>query len=174
MWRWFIILFFGPIIAAIQNGFIANFSYPFNQLNLILCALLFLLFTTNSLSTTLSLTFWAVWIAELSSATPFGLELFSYLLTIFSISWLCRNVFTNRSLWALLALGTISAIMLRLSWWLVALLISIKFTFLEINLRDFWFSLIPEIILNNLLLGIWLILAQHFTQKMRGLFLTKN
>lgn len=174
MWRWLIILLLGPAIAAIQNGLIANFSYPFNQLNLTLCALLFLLFTTDNLAVTLALTFWTIWFAELSAAAPFGFYLFSYLLTIFFASWLYRNVFTNRSLWALLALGTISAAVLRLGWWFAYLLTSVKQILPAINLYDYWFSLLPEIIFNNLLLTLSLILAQRFTQKMRGLFLTKN
>lgn len=174
MWRWLIILIFGPVIAAIQNGLIASFSYPFNQLNLILCALLFLLFTTDNLPSALFLTFCTIWFAELSAVSPFGFYLFSYLLTVLSVNWMCRNIFTNRSLWALLALGAISATILRLSWWLANLLFSVKFVLPAINLRDYWFSLLPEIILNNLLLALGLILAQRFTRKMRGLFLIKN
>lgn len=174
MLPWLILLLFGPIIATVQNGLIANFNYPLNQFNLILCALLFLLFTTDNIATTLALTFWTVWLVELSAATPFGFYIFSYLLTIFFAAWLCRNVFTNRSLWALLALGAISAIFLRLSWWLINLLFSIKFALPAISFGDYWISLLPEIIFNDLMLLLWLILAQRFTRKMRGLFLTKN
>lgn len=174
MWRWLIILLLGPAIAALQNGLISGLSHPFNQLNLTLGVFLFLLFTADKLTAVLALTFWTVWFLELSSAAPFGFYFFSYFLTVPAAVWLFRHVFTNRSLWALLALGTLSTAILRLSWWFFNLLASVKFTVPAIASRDYWSTLLLEIILNNLLLALGLILAQRFTRKMRGLFLTKN
>jgi len=162
------------ILTMIQFSFISGLPAPFNNLNLILISLVFILAFT-SLDAAL---WWAVlfgFLLDIFSFSFFGQHLISLTLTTVLVYLLLNNFFTNRSLYSLLALVSFATIIYEVC--LNSFSYIVNFTnktnviFFGIN---FWQAKLIQLSL-NLLLALILFYSLHFiSNRLSPVFLLKK
>lgn len=177
MWQRFIqIIFFAILIsllAIVRFSLIGAWPAPFNQINLELIIVIFILFFfgwRNAAWAALILGFWL----DLISFHFFGLYLISLLLTVLAAYFLLKNWLTNRSLYSFTALIIAATVINNL---LVALFLMVSNDngqSLIIAQKDFWLNLLYQNGWSLLAALLLFNLAAFLTKKLRPGFLEKK
>lgn len=166
---------FTIFLVAIQLSFISGLPSGFNNLNLILVLLIFIL----ALGGLRFSVWWAIGaglLMDTLSFLPFGTYLISLAAIAFLIDFLLKGWFTNRSLYtflALTALATFSySILIKLASYLMHFL-SGNELFLILN-NEFWVNELNQLILNLLLAAIIFYFFNLLSIKLKPVFLIKS
>lgn len=99
-WIWKIFKFIIPtvFVTALHLFFINFLPYPFNNINTIYFAVLWLIMISSGVNYFL-LGLVALFVSELFSGLPFGITFASMLISLIVAHWFLLNIFTNRSLY---------------------------------------------------------------------------
>lgn len=143
------------------------------MVQIFLVTLLFLLFVSRPVYV-----FWLALLAgfflELFSASAFGLLSASLILGLFGSQLLFSYFFTNRSLPALLILGLCGTLLFRFFFLILNLIIMIKTdTNFSYTLGDYFIVTLKEIFYNIIFLFILFTGANHFSRRLRTIFLIR-
>lgn len=128
------ILKFVAILAAIIIGIMLHLGalyvlpFPFSQVHLLFVLLFLLLIITES-GLVVWVSFFAHFIIELFSATPFGVLLFSGTISVLFMYWLSKEMFTHRSWISAVTLCAIGILGYRLIYVFAMLLQKFLFSF---------------------------------------------
>lgn len=161
-------------IALLQVSFFSSFSYPANQINLILTVLIFVLFLAD-FKASLYFAIGCGIILDLYSLSFFGFFASILLLTIFIVYLLFKNFFTNKSLYSLLVLGILGVIIYN------ALLIIYYFFFSlwKMNIYfgqpngQFFLSALWQLIFAVIILLILFLITHFISDKWKSVFLVR-
>ncbi len=86
--------------------------YPFSKMNILFVLLLLFLFWRES-GKVVWLSFFTHIIIEFYALTPFGIILFSGTISMLFTYWIYQNIFTNKSIYSVLALSIFAVIIYR-------------------------------------------------------------
>ncbi len=168
-------LIFIVFLAAIQITFVGNLPFYFNNINLLIIVLVFVLVLGGL---RLALT-WAVGLGILFDFyyfLPFGSFVINLFLTSLLTYFLLRNFFTNRSLYSFLALGFFA----NISYNIILFLIIYLNSFLTKTSSSLSFNInllkleLMQIILNSLVIIMGFYLINFITYRWRPVFLLKE
>jgi hypothetical protein len=160
-------------LGAAQMAFISGLPGPFNNLNLVLVILIFILGFT-SFNFAVSWTMGMGFMLEVFLFLPFGVYLVSLILMIIIASFLLDYFFTNRSLYSFLALVFLSTIIYEL------IISSLAFIFMGTDANffpaslDFWQAILKQIGFNLLATVFIYYLVHFFGNNLQPVFLTRN
>jgi hypothetical protein len=162
-------------LVMIQFGFVSALPGVFCDINLLLIALVFVLFlfgTEIASGWTISLGF----LKDAFSYLPFGLFILSFALSFFLAYFLLNNFFTNRSLYSFLALCASTIV----GYKLVLYLLSLTFRFFgmtDLNLsigKAFWLNEGVSLFLNLALATVIFYLINFLSKRLKPAFLLKR
>lgn len=119
-WLWQIFKFIIPTIFVIAlHLFFINFlPYPFNNINTIYFAVLWLIMISSKINFFL-LGLAALFVSELFSGLPFGITSASMLISLIIAHWFLLNIFTNRSLYMVFLSTFIGLIIYRILFFII-------------------------------------------------------
>lgn len=161
------------MLAVAQISFISGLPAPFNNLNLVLVVLIFILgFTSFNFAV-----WWSLgvgFVLEVFFFLPFGAYLVSLILTVVIANFLLSHFFTNRSLYSFLALVALATA----SYGLIINFISLIFfeankSFFPVK-PDFWLLVLEQIGFNLILTFFIYYLIHFFGRNLRPVFLIKG
>jgi len=115
-----------------QIAFVNTMPYPFNNINLIIVVLIFALFIFDIKGVLL----WSAglgWLMDLYDFTPMGLNLISLVIAVGIVCLLRDNFFTNRSLYAMLALTFVMFLIFEINIYIINYFLAV-FTHQELAL----------------------------------------
>jgi len=113
------------ILLVVAHMGVSNlFAYPFNQVNIIFVGLILFLVWTQS-GAVVWISFFAHFIIELFSHTPFGIVLFSATMAALCAFWVFQYVVTNKSIIATVVLSGLIVLCYRLIYSILLLLTSV-------------------------------------------------
>ncbi len=162
-------------LVAIQQSFINNLSAWFNNLNLVLVILVFILGLSNF---KLALC-WAIglgFMLDIFSFLPFGIYLTCLSLTIILTHLLLTNFFTNRSLYSFLALTILATVYYNLFFYSIIYIdrqISGPETVFGLGV-NFWQAKLVELGLNMFAALIIFYLVNFISNKLKPVFLVRR
>ncbi len=163
------------LVAIFQISFVNNLPLYFNQINIFLLILIFILSLTNFEY----IAWWSIGIGlilDIFSFYFFGVYLVSYFLTILLINYLYKNYFTDRSLYSFSILIVISIIFYEFiikTFYYLLFLINSKEVFFLVS-EIFWFNLFSELIINLLAMSILFYIFSLLSEKLKPVFLIKK
>ena len=162
-------------LVAIQQSFINNLPAWFNNLNLVLVILVFIL----GLSDFKLALWWAIglgFMLDIFSFSPFGVYLICLSLTVGLIYFLLVNFFTNRSLYSFLALTILATVCYNLFFYSI-IYIDRQVSRSEIAFGlgiNFWQTKLVELGLNMLSALIIFYLINFISNRLKPVFLVKR
>ncbi|MEK7202904.1 MAG: hypothetical protein AAB653_01145 [Patescibacteria group bacterium] len=160
-------------LVIFQIAFVNSLPAKFNNLNLILVVLIFILSLVN-INYALA---WAIglgWLMDIFLFAPFGLHLISLFLTIIFSNLLLTNFFTNRSFYSTLALVGLSTIIYEFFLNSFNYLIDLfnKGNLLIIT-WNFWLDKSSQMVLNLLVVIVFFYFINFISKKFSPNFLLK-
>ncbi len=163
------------IILAVlfQISFLTNHAGFLKEFNLILVLMIFisLLDYNNGICFMMI----ASLVYELYSPYPQGAVIFSYFFTFLAITWLFKNFFTNKSLYALIIIGFIGTLCYNIIFYILntaLFLVNMNKLFIELSGRYF-INLLFQIAANLAGLAGLFIIYRTVNKKMRAVFIIK-
>ncbi|MDD5043337.1 MAG: rod shape-determining protein MreD [Patescibacteria group bacterium] len=169
----FLLLFLGAIFSVIlQSGFLNSLGAPLNNINLVLCLVIFLVIIFDYRVGLLFGVLAGIFL-DIYSPLFFGLSTVIFLLIALGVNFLFSNFFTNKSLYSLIVLGGVSILFYEFFLYLLVFL-AFYFGVLEfrIFLDYFWFKkLISEILLNILVLILMFFIVKSGSKRLRAVFI---
>lgn len=169
--NFFLILLF----AMVQISFIAGLPAGLNNFNLVLVVLVFILILTD-----LNLAaWWAIGLGfflDIFSFSAFGINLLCLSATAVIAYFLLNNFFTNRSLYSIAALVSLSTVFHEV---FLALSLFLENFFLKLDANSvfnaaFWSSKLSQLILNLIFSFVLFYLINFVSRKFKPAFLTKK
>lgn len=94
------------LLSLFQISFVNSLSFPFNSLNCVLAAIIFI--TLINYDSGLQFMIISSLVLELYSANTFGLIFISYFFTFISIVWIFSNLLTNKSFYSFILIAIFS------------------------------------------------------------------
>lgn len=101
------------LIFILHFVILSILPYPFNRLNIIFLALVWLIFFVGN-PRVLLLVLPMAFFLELFSTAPFGLLSFALIVSLSALSWFLFNIFTNRSIFIVFLSGFLGIVVYRL------------------------------------------------------------
>ncbi|MEI6627400.1 MAG: hypothetical protein WCL61_02290 [bacterium] len=170
IWRVFFSLAVVTIIFHLQMSFFSNLGGFWHYLNLVLC-LIILTVNLFDYSAGLLVGLWLGFLADIYSNLPFGFFMLVYFSTAMILALLHHNFFTNRSMYSLLSLGLIGAVVYNL------LFLATSGLFYLLRLSDFfsaraWLAdTIGQAITSTLLLLVVFYFINRHTRSFKPIFI---
>jgi len=173
MLKFIINISFVLFCVLLQLSFIPFLIYPFNNLNLVLCIIIFIT-AIVSYKMGLWIAFSSGLMLGLYSFFPFGLINIFLIITAILINFFFNNFFTHRSLNSLIILGLIGT-----AFYNISLLIANSIIFFIGQQRDifnflniqFFYNLIWQIILNLVVLSLMFLILNFIVKQLKSVFL---
>jgi len=160
-------------LTLLQFSFITALPDPFRQLNLVLVALIFILFFLDwrvALLSGLIIGFWL----DVLSFHFFGLYLIIILSTLFLARGILKNWLTNRSFYTLIALMVCSTIFYNFLLALILYLISANYNTLFFMQARFWITVFYQCAWSFLAALVLFNLATLGSKRIKPFFLEKK
>ena len=169
------ILFNAILIIAlliIQRAFIGELPGMFNNLNLVVVVLLFVL-VLGGLKLSIIWSIAIGFLLDVFSFEPFGLYLITLSITILAAYFLLNSFFTNRSLYSFLALATLTIVINEFCW-------QVSLSFLKlfgydrsvsILSLDFFLNFLAQLFLSLLAIIIIFQTVNFISHKLKPVFL---
>lgn len=160
-------------LGALQIAFLSGLPGWFNNLNLALVVLIFIL---GFLGLNFSL-WWSLGIGlmlEIFSFSPFGAYLLGLSLTIVIANFLLNYFFTNRSLYSFLALTALATLVYELIINFIFLIFSQADRYFFLASGNFWVLILEKISLNLLFAFFIYYLIYFLSRNLRPVFLNKS
>ncbi len=160
MSRILLIVLLGLFLSIARVSLLYFFPAPISVFDPLLVAAIILIFIFD-LKTGLILAVFGGLILEFFSSLPFGLLAGSMILALFSLDFLAREVFTNRSLWALIILGFLGTLIYKIILLILYLLISLKIKTLPLlSVKGYFWLTWEEAFFNSLVLALVYLIYQ--------------
>jgi len=159
--------------VVLQISFVPSIGQGLNNLNLALCVIIFVT-VIISYDAGLWLSFGSGLLLELYSIYPFGVVTLSFLIITMVVNILFKNLFTNRSLYSLLALGVLGTFIYGL-----IMLVSKSLIFIAdptINIAVLFgpasfYELFWQIIFNSTLLALTFLTMNFISHRLKAYFI---
>jgi|GEM_PF-2478849 len=153
-------------VFILQMAFVGLLFFPFNRINIIF---LFLILVNNFYpqSRTLWLILPFIFLLEIFSSLPFGLNSISFYLGLLSAHWVLQNLLTNRSVTTVFLSCLISLFIYRFSF--LSLLVAFRFfnhTTPSVGLGMMLIDYTAEIIITSSLTALIYFFAVTFIKKL--------
>ena len=151
-------------IMSLQIGLLFLLPYPYNKVNVPFAFLSIMILLKES-GSIVWLAFLVHFLIELYTVTPFGVVLSAGTMAFLAMYWLYRSLFTNRTIWAALAITLIGLILYRAlySLWLVIIAgfdVSSDISWQPLFLIYFW-----ELLFTLFLTAIFYAVIAWFTRR---------
>lgn len=170
----FLNIFFIILILILQISFFSSFVY-LSSFNLILC---FLIFYCVIISYEKSLFLAAIFgmLLNIFTSHSFGIILFSFVLTLLLVNFLFHALFTNKSLYTLVALNTIGTISFNLLIIIFNYLAYfMKLTNLNIIIdSDYLIRIVIQIVSGIVFLSLLFFIYSSISKKLKSVFLLSD
>jgi len=159
------------VLAILQIAFISSLPAGFNNLNLVITILIFVLILANFKKAMI----WAIslgFIMDIFSFSFFGIYLITFSLAILGANILLNNYFTNRSLYSFLFLVGFATIIYQTNYNILRYLMSLfsKGSIIVVN-SGFWLNSLIQLGLNLLLTWLLFYLLYFISRRFRPAFL---
>ncbi len=162
-------------LVSVQIAFIDNLPGYFNNINLILIALVFILML-GSFKEALWWAFGAGILCDVFSFNPFGLYLVSLVLVVIFANFLQVSYFTDRTLYSVLALTSLSLLcdrlILQLAKYAVTLFDSAEIRALVDS--SFWKHELSGIALSLVLAAVIFYVINYMSNRLKPVFLVRK
>jgi rod shape-determining protein MreD len=161
-------------LAVTQFSFISGLPHGFNNLNLILVILVYILSRFGGIDFAI---WWAIglgFLLDILSFSYFGTYLVSLSLTIVIADFLLKNFFTNRSLYSFLALTGLTTIIYEFFLNGIYHVISLIDNKSAIISSNFWSAKLVELGLNLVATLILFYLVHSISKRLKPVFLIKE
>lgn len=168
-----ILIFLLSFLVLLQFSFVTALPDPFRQLNLVLVALIFILFFLDwrvALLSGLIIGFWL----DVLSFHFFGLYLIIFLSTLLLAQGILKNWLTNRSFYTLIALMVFSTIFYNLLLAIVLYLTSANYNTIFFMQTRFWMTVLYQCVWSFLAALVLFNLATLGSKRIKPFFLEKK
>jgi len=161
-------------LLIFQISFISSLPGVFSNINILLIFLVYMLMISN-LSSALIYAIALGALMDIFSFSFFGAYLGSYIFSIIIVNFLLVNFFTNRSLYAFIALIISASI---LSFFFITIISNIIFIFsgdllISFN-KQFFSSVLEQLILNSIFMVLIFYLTNFLSNSFRPVFLVNK
>jgi len=174
-WRLLWIFLGGFLLIALQYGFVSFLVFPFSSINIIYIVLLFSYFLSGKLEDVFMLALWSGFLKEFFNPTIFGLSSSVLLLSLYFTARFFEYFFTNRTLPSLLALNLFFLTCFHILFLFINAIASVKFNVgINFAFNEYFVFFIEEIIASTLVLLFLFFITNHFTRKLKNVFLFKS
>lgn len=171
--RFILLIAFLSLIAIIQFSFIAVLPAFWRQINLVLMALIFILFFFDFKTASLSALVTGLWL-DIFSFNFFGFYILSLSMVLILADWIARTRLTNRSFYSFLLLMIISAVFYNFITNILEYFFTSEAVGFFLVSRYFWQALLYQV--GGSFLGALLLfnLIGTVTRRMQPFFLEKK
>ena len=165
----------GLLLAIIQLAFISALPAGFNDVNLLLVVLVFVL----GLASYRAAVLWSLWlgvIMDIFSFLPFGLLTLNLLLVIFVIHFLLENFFTNRSLYSFMALALFAYLIHQTILYFIFYIFALAGRIGYVAPLDslFWVNELRALAINLILVVVFFYAFSYISRKLKPALLIKQ
>jgi len=169
---WQIVILTVIIIGLVlfQYSFVSALDNPWQQLNLVLSSLIFILFFLD-FRISLIAAFIAGLLLDLTSFNFFGFYLLIFFTSLVLAQWILKNWLTNRSFYALLALVLSVTFFYNILAALILYLVDASYHFLSIWRGSFFINILYQSIWGFLFVVIFFNLMVSLSKKIKPFFL---
>jgi|SRR3989339_94479 len=162
-----LIQFFGLIFLVLTNMALAYLlPTPFSKINLVLAVLIVWMLWRGS-GFIIWWMFFASFIVELYSTSPFGVILSSSTLAMLFGYWFYRHIFTNRSWYAAIILTLVIICFYRLGYTLILVALSILGTVSLVPWKLIFITSIWEILFTTSAVALFYTILAHLSRHLR-------
>lgn len=162
-------------LALLQFSLVSSLAFPWNNLNLVFLAIIFTFLAVGSCQA-FFLAISAACFLDIWSFYPFGLFIFSLLLSTLIVYLILENFLTNRSLYSFLLLTLLGLILESFLYHIFLLVFdwSVSFNSFFLTSASFWQSLLWSLLLNLLILALFFNLLALASRRLQPFFLKRR